>query len=286
MPAPRQTRSRAGAAVPPATASATQSLDRALGLLDHVAASPRGGCTLTALVEASALSKPTVHRLMQGLRAAGLVDYDAAARRFAPSFKLYRMGLAAGVRFDIVELAAPSMDRLAHETGDTVYLSIRSGDQALCVARRVGSFPIKTLTLEVGDTRPLGLGAGSIALLSALDDVEREAVLERNRAQLEPHANFSLDEVRGYCRKARVTGWSINDGLMLPEMAAIGMLVGDGRAGPIAALSIASIRSRMQNPRRAAIVQLLQGEVAGIEALQRTLKSASPQRERSRSGRR
>lgn len=282
MPRAQQTSSRSPTARPPAPPSATQSLDRALRLLDHVVASARKGCTLAALVDASTLSKPTVHRLMQGLRAASLVDYDAATRCFAPSFKLYRMGLAAGVRFDIVELAAPSMGRLAEETGDTVYLSIRSGDQALCVARRVGSFPIKTLTLEVGDTRPLGLGAGSIALLSALDDADREAVLDRNRTQLEPHANFSLDEVRGYCRKARATGWSVNDGLMLPEMAAIGMLAGDGRAGPVAALSIAAIRSRMQNPRRAEIVRLLQREVATIDALQRSLKPGGLQRVRSR----
>jgi len=263
---PKTVKSRSAAArKSPAKNSATQSLDRALALLDTVVDHAAEGLALPSIVTLSGLSKPTAHRLMNGLRQAALVDYDPLTRRFSPSFKLYRMGLAAGARFNIVEAAAAAMDRLAQQTGDTVYLSVRSGDQSVCVARRVGSFPIKTLTLEVGDARPLGLGAGSLALLAATEGEEFEAILSRNRETLEQHVHHSTDEVRRYCQQTRRDGYSTNDGIMMPEMAAVGMVVRDARGTVCAALSVAAIRSRIQPPRRTEVIQLLRAEVATIE---------------------
>lgn len=247
--------------------SPTQSLDRAIDLLARVVSRAQDGIALPELAAASGLSKPTAHRLLVGLRNAGLIDYYSTSRNFFPSFKLYRMGLAAGERFNLEEVAGESMDRLALETGDTVYLSVRSGHQAVCVARRIGPFPIKTLTLEVGDLRPLGLGAGSLALLSALSEDEREAILHRNQAELQINKAMSLDAIRCYCEQARSSGVAVNDGLMLPEMAAIAMLIRRPGGEVCGAISIAAIRSRMQLPRRNEVIERLATEIRYIENL-------------------
>lgn len=244
--------------------SPTQSLDRAIALLEEVVNRAAQGASLGVLAEAAGLSKPTAHRLLSGLRNLGLVEYDKA-RLFYPGVKLYRMGLASAVRFDIVQLAQPGMARLAEETGDTVYLSLRSGDSALCVARQVGAFPIRTLTLEVGDYRPLGLGAGSLSLLAALPDAEVESVIARNREKLSLHPNFDPVNLRALVRTTREQGFALNDGLMLPEMAAIGMVVRVPGGRLLGSLSIACIRSRMQPQRRDAIVALLAREARLLE---------------------
>jgi DNA-binding IclR family transcriptional regulator len=246
-------------------ASTTQSLDRALNLLDHVVIHAKTGISLADLAERAHLSKPTAHRLLTGLRQGGLVNYNSRTRLFSPAFKLYRMGLAAGARFDIVQLSAASMDRLAAETGDTIYLSVRSGDQATCGARRVGAFPIKTLTLEVGDARPLGLGAGSLALLALLPDAEVKSAIERNGAVLAQHPNFAPALMWDHVHSTRAAGYSLNDGQMMPEMAAIGMGIRDPQGAVVAALSIAGLRSRLQPPRRATLRDSLAREVAEIE---------------------
>jgi DNA-binding IclR family transcriptional regulator len=201
------------------------------------------------------------------------VDYEEKSRLFHPGLKLYRMGLASAARFDLVQLAQPCMALLAEETGDTVYLSLRSGDSSLCVARKVGSFPIRTLTLEVGDYRPLGLGAGSLALLSALPDDEVDRVIARNRERLAPHSNYDSASLRAMVRQTCEQGFSLNDGLMLPEMAAIGVIVRDVAGRPAASLSIASITSRMPAMRRESIVALMQRQALALEqALGMTLR--------------
>lgn len=246
-------------------ASLTQSLDRAIGLLEEVVKRTEAGANLGQLAEHAQLSKPTAHRLLSGLRKLGLVDYEDKTRLFFPGLKLYRMGLASASRFDLVQLAQPAMALLAEETLDTVYLSMRSGDSALCVARQVGSFPIRTLTLEVGDYRPLGLGAGSLALLSALPDDELEEVMARNRESLAPHPKFHPEALRAMVRQTREQGFSLNDGNMLPEMVALGVVVRDASGRPNAALSIATITSRMPPERRPGVVAQLQRQARALE---------------------
>ena len=74
--------------------------------------------------------------------------------------------------------------RIAERTGDTVFLNVRSGPDVLCIDRKEGTFPIKTLIIEVGNRRPLGVGAGGIALLMPLPDEELERVVSANEARL------------------------------------------------------------------------------------------------------
>lgn len=249
----------------PAQASLTQSLDRAIGLLEEVVNRTDAGANLGQLAEHAALSKPTAHRLLNGLRKLGLVDYEEKTRLFFPGLKLYRMGLASAARFDLVQLARPAMALLAEQTEDTIYLSMRAGDSALCMARQVGAFPIRTLTLEVGDYRPLGLGAGSLALLAALPDDEVEAVIARNHGQYARYPRFTPDALRAMVRETRAQGFALNDGNMLPEMTALGVTVHDAAGRPSAALSIATINSRMPPERRAPVVAQLQRQARALE---------------------
>lgn len=269
MPRPKTKKTRlplrAGSDTP--TVATTQSLERGLSLLEAVVERPLAGASLNEVSAATGLSRPTAHRLLLTLRKLGFVEYEADSRRFFPGLKSYRMGLASAARFDIVELADRGMSRLADETGDTVFLSLRHGDDALCAARKIGAFPIRTLTLNVGDFRPLGVGAGSLALLASLPDDEAQHVIARNRLKLAAYPSIAPDRLKEMVAKTRRQGYSVNDGLVLEEMAAIAIPVHDASGRTIAAISVAAIRSRMNPPRRATIVELLERERAAIEAM-------------------
>ncbi|CAN5399382.1 IclR family transcriptional regulator [soil metagenome] len=238
-------------------------------LLDSVLHHGVEGASLRTLAIAVDLSKPTAHRLLTGLRHAGLIDYDPIARLFHPAFKLVRMGESAGRRFDVIKLAGPALKRLAQETGDTVYLTIRSGDVMVCVARELGPFPIRTLTLDVGDVRPLGLGSNGLTLLAALPDSEVDRLLKVHRVALRAYPKLDAFTIRELIERARADGLAVNEGLMLAEMSAIAMGV-RGPAGTVdASISIAAITSRMLRPRRDTVARLLRDEVVALERLMR-----------------
>jgi DNA-binding IclR family transcriptional regulator len=248
----------------PAEKGLYQNIGRATMVLGALAANSSEGLRLTDVVNATSLGKATVHRVLSGLVAHGLVDQDKATGRFFLSLKLIGWAMAAGDRFGLARLAAPALQRLSQRTQDTIYLSLRSGDEAICIERREGSFPIKTLTLRVGDRRPLGVGAGSLAMLAFLPDDEIEAVLAAQRPE---QARFNIDEMtmRDMIATARQLGYTLNDERLIPGMSAVGVPIRRPTGQPFAALSVAAISTRLQMPRRDSIVASLKQEAEQIE---------------------
>jgi DNA-binding IclR family transcriptional regulator len=177
---------------------------------------------------------------------------------------MFALGAAAANRFGVLELAHSHVLELERRCSDTVFVSIRSGAEAICIDRVEGSFPIKVLTLSIGDRRPLGVGAGSLALLAALPDKEIADVLDTNRAALAQYPNFDAVRLWTAVRAARQQGYSFNPGLLIPEMCALGVPVLDSQGQPLAALSIAATAGRMEPGRRAMLAEWLQGEAKAL----------------------
>ena len=69
-----------------------------------------------------------------------------------------------------VEEALESLRNLSEITMDTSFVSVKRGNYAVCLHREEGTYPVRTHALQAGNQHPLGIGAGSLAMLSALDD--------------------------------------------------------------------------------------------------------------------
>lgn len=244
--------------------SGIQSVERAVAVLGIVAARADEGCRLADIVRDSDLGRATSHRFLKALERLGLVEVDAHSGRYFPGIRLAALGAAASNRFGLARRAQPSLRRLADLTSDTVYLTLRVGDEAMCIAREEGAFPIKTLTLKVGDRRPLGVGAGSLALLAFLPPEESQRLLDLSASAV---AAFGLDgaTLREMAAASRQWGFAINDNRIIPGMTAVGVPICTSDGHPIAALSVAAISSRMEPARRINIVAWIREEVARIE---------------------
>lgn len=221
------------------------------------------GSRLSHVVEATGLGKSTVLRLLKALTEVGFVEYDAKPKLYRLGYELFLLGQSAR-RFHIIELASAGMDRLAAKTGDTVFLSVRDGSTARCIDRRTGSYPIRSLTLAVGDRRPLGVGAGALALLAFESDAEVDSVMLANRTDRQAFERFDDDALRTMISAARQSGHTWNDGMIVDAMNAVGVPVLDRQGQVIAALSVAAIHDRMMPERRQTIIDLLQQEAAQL----------------------
>src|SRR5262249_42027918 len=139
--------------------------------------------TLGELAVMTGLHRATVHRILAALSREHLLEQDEY-HRYHAGIDLWVLGEAAARRFDVQEFGRPALERIAAETQDTAYLSVRNGSHAVCVGRSEGAFPIRTLSLNVGDRRPLGVGSGSLVLLAFLSEADREEVFERLGSEL------------------------------------------------------------------------------------------------------
>ena len=239
---------------------AHQSVARTDLVLSVLAAHAEHGLRLTDVCRATGLGKTAAHRLLSGLVAYRLADLDERSSRYFIGFKIFAWASGAGNRFGLSRIAAPSLTRLADTFGDAVYLLVRRGDEAVCVDRVEGPFPIKTLALRVGDHRPLGIGAGGLAVLSCLPDAEVERVVRSGAAARRPYG-LSDAELLTMVKKTRTQGFSLVDGRIIRGIATVSMplLLNDG--SPVAAISVSTIQERLRPPRRRKIVAAIRREI-------------------------
>lgn len=243
----------------------TQSVHRVALLLRTIASADNKDCRLIDLALQTKLERPTVHRLLKGLMSEGLVDQDPSTRRYRLGQLVFELGLAAVPQFNLRQLCEPALLRIAEQTGDTVFLSTRSGYDAVCLDRKEGSFPIKTLTVDVGNRRPLGIGAGGGALLMALPEEEVDEILAANAKHLSRYANLTVMDVRTMVKRAHEIGYMFNDRQVTPGAMSIGLPIKDPYGPPIAAISIGAIRDRMDQQRRQALAAVLRNEIKELE---------------------
>ncbi|HEX2115963.1 MAG TPA: IclR family transcriptional regulator [Alphaproteobacteria bacterium] len=239
-----------------------KTIDRAARLLRAVA-THGDGAMLSAVARETGLGKGTVHRLLNALVDAGFVFQDLETKRYRLGAGLGLLGQAAH-RQDLAALARPSLLRLAEATEDTIYASLREGGTAVCVAREIGAFPIRTLSLDAGHVRPLGVGSGSLALLAFLPDDEVHTIVDRNAAWYARYPGHTRKALLADVAETRQRGYSFVDGKIVPGMNAVGVPVLDQDGRAAAAISLAAIADRVSGARIRELVGLLTREAASL----------------------
>ena len=234
---------------------------RAMSLLFELAGSGGDGFSLGRVSDATRLSKSTSHRLLATLIAQGMAER-------VPGARLYRLGPAALAlarrrsTLDHVENRwRQGMVDVVTRTNDPSFLLMRCGDDALCVAAFYGSFEVRTLTSGIGGRMPLGSGPGSIVILAALPDSQVQAIVTRNRRRLE-QMGVRSDLVINDVRETRARGYCYDPGNLITETAGLALTLPRPRAAQPMAVSVGTLRARLQGDRVVEMVHLLQSLVA------------------------
>jgi DNA-binding IclR family transcriptional regulator len=245
----------------------TGSIRKAVGVLRALADGGLEGVRIAHLLSKSSMPRPTVYRILGGLVEERLVMRIPGSERYALGPVIYELGLAASPGFGLREICAPFVEKIARQTGDTAFLTLRSGLDGMCMDRQLGSFPIKTLTIDVGARRPLGVGLGSIAILGALPAEEREAVMRANSARYRAIGTHTADRVRMLARRVEEEGFGYTASDFIDGVGGFAVVVRHPVTGKaFAALSVASLVSRMPTSRGKEILPLLRTSCRKVEA--------------------
>lgn len=245
----------------------TQLIQRIAALLRVLALRNRTGARLVELCRDTGLERSTVHRVLQGLIAEGLVMQEHKSKRYRLGPSIYEMGLAAAPRAQLRDLCQPLLLAVAEQTGDTVFLSERVGFDGVCLDRKDGSYPIKTFVLEPGRRRPLSVGCGNLAMLSALDDAEIERICRANATRVaERYPRLTPQVLQQRIAATRQQGYAHTEVLEASGVSSVAVCIRDPLRRPIAAMSVSSLTSRLSGERVQEAVTFLREAVREIEA--------------------
>ena len=137
-------------------------LDKAVDVLDALEVQPR---SLSELVTVTGLPRATAHRLATALERHGLVRRDADGR-FMLGTRLLSLGQAAADAWPLATAAASALAILRDETGESVQLFVRDGEDRVCIAALQSLHGLRTI-VPLGARLPLSAGSAARVLTSA-----------------------------------------------------------------------------------------------------------------------
>ena len=242
--------------------SGAQSASRVLTLLKLVGNHHPQGVRLKDLIAETGQDRSTVHRLLACLVDEGFLERATPTKSYRLGMEAMQLGLISGSMISVVDRFKPVMQRIARQSGDTVYLIVRSGDHALCLHREQGPYPIKAFVIEPGSRRLLGVSSVGMSILSSLPEAEVQAHFQRHAAEYE-RLRMSDDKLMRAVRETRRNGYSEAHDFRQDETNGVGCSFRFAR-NSYAGISIAAIHSRMQTERRTALGMQLVREVAEL----------------------
>ncbi|MEV7425679.1 MULTISPECIES: IclR family transcriptional regulator [unclassified Streptomyces] len=158
------------------TAGSVQSVDRAVSVLEILAA--RGEAGVTAIADELGVHRSTAFRLLGVLESRGLVGQEKDRGKYYLAAGVLRLAGAAALRLDISQEGVAVLRALAEDTGETANIAILDKDAAVNIMQARGSAAV-TAHNWLGRRFALHATATGKVLLANLPEGRREEILAR-----------------------------------------------------------------------------------------------------------
>jgi DNA-binding IclR family transcriptional regulator len=220
-----------------------------MAILRMIASAGAEGVRLSGVASGLGLHKASTSRVLNTLVALDILERGDDRRfRVAASFQ-QMLGLPVSMA-RLRQAARPALSQIVDVLGDSAFLSVRGGFDAVCIDRQVGAHPLQALSLDVGSRRPLGVGAGSLALLAWLPADECEEMIEAQEGRLERYPNATPARLHELVEIARAEGFTDLPNFVIPGMTGMGIPIRDVTGLVVGAVSVAAVGDRLSGGRR------------------------------------
>lgn len=239
-------------------------IQRAFSLIRILADGPSQGMRVTQIAKLAALTQGTVHRMLQALIEQQVVEQDESTKHYRLSLEFFSLAARAAHPSNLRDLCRPVLIRLSISLGDTIFLLVRSGLDAICLDRCEGPLPIRSFTGDIGGRVVLGVGQGSVAILAFLPESEREEIIRMNLPRLRELGTFDEVYLRTAIDQVRKQGYSAQNNGLIEGMAGVAVPIFDSTGRPVAALSVGTLSGRLNADRLPTVVELLKREAKSL----------------------
>ncbi len=214
---------------------------KGLAALEALALSeePRG---VTELARELGVTKSNAHRLLQALVHRGFAR-NVEHGRYALTLKIWELGANVLARVDVKKAAAPFLQHLVDETGESVHLSVLVEGDVVYLDKIDSPHPVRAYS-QIGKRAPAYAVATGKALLAFQpdDDLPRLiGAMERFTA----HTAADMDELRKELARVRHLGYAVNRGEWREGVCGLAAPIRDASGAVAASVGISGPASRL-----------------------------------------
>jgi IclR family acetate operon transcriptional repressor len=186
--------------------AATGTLGKLVSLLELISTSQQP-LRFIDVVKLSKQPRATVHRQLSHLMAEGLLE-QCADQSYVPGLLLLTFASKAWARNDLRSVAAPFLQQLHQQTGESVHLAVLQGVSVIYLDKIDGTQKIR-MHSQIGNRSPAfctGVGKAALSLLSDDELAERLATIDFHR--FTPQTLASPQELTNDIAQIRLRGFA------------------------------------------------------------------------------
>ncbi|WP_053385534.1 IclR family transcriptional regulator [Leucobacter celer] len=228
-------------------------LSRGLSLLSAFDADD-DSLSLQVLVQRTGLPKSTAFRMINELVTWGALDRTPRGG-YRLGIRLFELGNRSGLRRHMIACASPVLDRLVAVTGESVYLTMLDGIDAVVLDKRSERTATR-LSTTVGDRLPLHASASGKVYLSGSGADLFDRCTADGLGQITPDTIRDVTELRKEIARTRLRGYGIDIGEMTRDITAVAAPVQSTNETLVATLAICGAKNRVDPARLAEVIRM------------------------------
>ncbi len=209
----------------------------------------------------------TLYRFLDNLTRAGLLKLNALTKEYRLGELFIRLGQVAQKGIPLVEVCQPLMRRLSAKTGESVFLSIREGDEKICVSSvESGERPIRYVP-RPASVAPLHVGAsGKVILAFSRQEDIKTLIDKRKLVARTPKTVTDKVKLKQCLLRIRKNGYDYSEGESVLGAWGLGFPILDPTGYAYASLTLAG--TMLDPPGRGLknYIDIMRRSIAEIEA--------------------
>lgn len=181
--------------------------------------------SLQSLVDELGLPKPTLHRMLQQLEGAGMIQRDGDGRQYSTGQRLRRMAENLLLNDTVHGARHAVLRQLVEEVGESCNITTCSGNEVLYLDRVETLAPLR-FYLHPGSRVPVHCSASGKLFLAQMTSSQRRRLLaQATLAQYTDKTLTTIDQVEAEIERVRRDGYAFDDEEFLPGLFCVAVLV-------------------------------------------------------------
>jgi IclR family acetate operon transcriptional repressor len=204
--------------------------------------------SLQSLVDELGLPKPTLHRMLQQLESAGMLQRDGDGRQYSTGLRLRRMAENLLLNNTVHGARHAILRQLVEEVGESCNLTSCSGNEVVYLDRVETVAPLR-FYLHPGSRVPVHCSASGKLFLSQMTPSQRRRLLAH--APLTKYTDktlLTIEHVEAEVERVRRDGYAVDNEEFLPGLVCVAVLVPakEGKSNIAIAIQAPTIRMTVE----------------------------------------
>jgi IclR family pca regulon transcriptional regulator len=199
--------------------------------------------TVATAAERTGITRAAARRCLLTLTSLSYLHHDG--KFFTPAPRLLRLGSAYLGGDALAAAAAPILDRLRDQFGESVSLAVAEDDEVLFIARSSAA-RVVSAAIKIGARWPLYCTAAGRILLADHPDAEIDAYLRRH--SFEKRTRWTVTDAAGLrqvIERTRQAGHAVSDEELEIGLRAVAVPVRSPAGDVVAAIAVSASSARM-----------------------------------------